>query len=81
MPAADRSFRIDGASGKGALIIHGLTGAPAEMKFLAKNLVRAGYTVAAPQLAGHCADRKALLMSMPQSLQRAGAQFRATGTL
>src|SRR6478736_2714867 len=27
------------------------------------------------------ADRKALLMSMPQSLQRAGAQFRAAGTL
>jgi hypothetical protein len=27
------------------------------------------------------ADRKALLMSVPQTLQRAGAQFRATGTL
>ena len=27
------------------------------------------------------ADRRALLMSMPQNLQRAGAQFRATGTL
>ena len=27
------------------------------------------------------ADRKALLMSMPQNLQRASAQFRATGTL
>ena len=27
------------------------------------------------------ADRKALLISMPQNLQRAGAQFRATGTL
>jgi hypothetical protein len=27
------------------------------------------------------ADRRALLISMPQSLQRAGAQFRATGTL
>ena len=26
-------------------------------------------------------DRKAVLASMPQSLQRAGAQFRATGTL
>jgi hypothetical protein len=27
------------------------------------------------------ADRKALLLSLPQNLQRAGAQFRATGTL
>ena len=27
------------------------------------------------------ADRKALLTSMPQNLQRAGAQFRATGML
>jgi TRAP transporter TAXI family solute receptor len=27
------------------------------------------------------ADRKALLLSIPQNLQRAGAQFRATGTL
>lgn len=57
----DRSFRVDGASGKGVLMIHGLTGAPAEMRPLAKSLHRAGYAIDAPQLAGHGQDRQALL--------------------
>lgn len=36
-----------------ALLIHGLTGTPFEMKFLAKRLNKAGFTVYAPCLAGH----------------------------
>ena len=39
------------------------------------------FNIALDQFHSAVADRKALLMSMPQSLQRAGAQFRATGTL
>jgi TRAP transporter TAXI family solute receptor len=39
------------------------------------------FNIALEQFHNAVADRKALLMSMPQSLQRAGAQFRATGTL
>src|SRR5712671_6267972 len=41
----------------------------------------AAFNIALEQFHNAVADRKALLMSMPQNLQRAGAQFRATGTL
>jgi carboxylesterase len=57
----DRSYRLNGTNGKGALLIHGLTGAPAEMQFLAKRLHRRGFTVHVPQLAGHCQDLRQLL--------------------
>ena len=39
------------------------------------------FNIALEQLHHAIADRKALLLSIPQNLQRAGAQFRATGTL
>jgi TRAP transporter TAXI family solute receptor len=39
------------------------------------------FNIALDQFHNAVADRKALLTSMPQNLQRAGAQFRATGTL
>jgi TRAP transporter TAXI family solute receptor len=39
------------------------------------------FNIALEQLHHAVADRKALLLSIPQNLQRAGAQFRATGTL
>jgi len=38
------------------------------------------FNIALEQFHNAVADRKALLISMPQSLQRAGAQFRAAGT-
>jgi TRAP transporter TAXI family solute receptor len=39
------------------------------------------FNIALEQFHNAVADRKALLLSMPQNLQRAGAQFRATGML
>jgi TRAP transporter TAXI family solute receptor len=39
------------------------------------------FNIALDQFHNAVADRKALLMSMSQHLQRAGAQFRATGTM
>jgi TRAP transporter TAXI family solute receptor len=39
------------------------------------------FNIALGQFHNAVADRKALLTSMPQNLQRAGAQFRATGSL
>ena len=39
------------------------------------------FNIALGQLHNAVADRKALLMSMSQNLQRAGAQFRASGSL
>jgi hypothetical protein len=38
------------------------------------------FNIALEQFHNAVADRKTLLISMPQSLQRAGAQFRAAGT-
>ena len=58
---SDRSFFLEGDNGKGVLLIHGLTGAPGEMQFLAKRLHKRGYSVHVPQLAGHCQDLNRLL--------------------
>ncbi|GAB3034588.1 MULTISPECIES: alpha/beta fold hydrolase [Oleiagrimonas] len=46
---------------RGVLLIHGLTGTPAEMRLLGKGLHRAGFTVHGMQLAGHCGDEDDLL--------------------
>lgn len=51
---------LQGSNTTGILLIHGLTGAPAEMKFMAKHLHRKGYTVYVPLLAGHGQDEAAL---------------------
>ena len=36
------------------LLVHGLTGTPAEMRPVAKQLARQGFSVLCPQIAGHC---------------------------
>jgi len=56
----DLSFRLEGTNGKGVLLIHGLTGVPAEMKWVGKALNKQGYTVYAPLLAGHGVDEATL---------------------
>jgi len=48
-------------SSTGVLLIHGLTGTPNEMRLLAKGLHRAGFTVLAVQLAGHCGTQEDLI--------------------
>ena len=56
-PSKDHTYRI--AGGKvGVLLIHGLCGTPAEMRFVAMGLGRAGHTVHCPQLAGHGGSRQ-----------------------
>ena len=57
----DRSFELKGDGRKGVLLIHGLTGAPSEMRPLARRLNRAGFDVSVPQLAGHGVDEATLL--------------------
>ncbi len=44
----------------GVLLVHGITGSPTEMKPLARKLTAEGFTVACPQLAGHCSTLKEL---------------------
>jgi carboxylesterase len=78
----DLSFRLDGSNGKGVLLIHGLTGVPAEMKWIGKALHKKGYTVYAPLLAGHGVDEATLLKtrwqdwrdSVLEAARRFGAQ-------
>jgi carboxylesterase len=60
-PARDLTFRLKGSLGKAVLLIHGMTGAPGEMKFLAKRLHRRGFSISAPLLAGHGVDEANLL--------------------
>ena len=47
----------------GVLLIHGLTGTPAEMRFVGKGLNRAGFTVYGMQLAGHCGSEADLIQT------------------
>jgi len=51
----DTTIRFPGCK-VGVLLLHGLCGTPAEMRFVAMGLARAGYTVHTPQLAGHGAE-------------------------
>lgn len=53
--AKDKGLRFQGGK-VGVLLLHGLCGTPAEMRFVAMGLSRAGYTVHVPQLAGHGAE-------------------------
>lgn len=45
------------------LLVHGLTGTPAEMRDFGRQLARQGLSVACPQLAGHCDSVAALKAS------------------
>jgi carboxylesterase len=60
-PVTDRSFFLKGSGSRGVLLIHGLAGAPGEMRFLAKRLHAQGFTVHVPQIAGHGAGVRELL--------------------
>jgi carboxylesterase len=58
----DRGYRLEGGR-VGYLLFHGLAGTPLELRFVARSLNGAGYTVHCPQMAGHCgttADLKAV---------------------
>jgi carboxylesterase len=57
----DYSFYLQGSTKKAVLLVHGLAGTPAEMKFIGKQLHKMGFTVYAPTLAGHCQEEKALV--------------------
>ena len=54
----DRGVYHDGGK-TGFLLIHGLSGTPVELRYIANGLARAGHTVYCPQLAGHCGTLEA----------------------
>lgn len=72
-------FRFEGGR-SGVLLIHGLTGTPAEMRLVGKGLNRAGFSVYGMQLAGHCGDADDLLatdwLDWYASVEAAAEQYR-----
>src|SRR6266849_6516413 len=51
---------LDERGRTGVLLVHGITGSPAEMRPLVRKLTAKGFSVACPQLAGHCSSLSAL---------------------
>lgn len=68
------------AGPQGVLLIHGLTGTPAEMRVLGKGLHAAGFTVHGMQLPGHCGSVEDLLQTHWEQwyagVEQAAAQLR-----
>ena len=62
MTGRDNSYRVEGGR-VGILLLHGLSGSPTEMRYIANGLARQGYTVHCPQLAGHGGTYQALAAS------------------
>src|SRR5579863_10186291 len=59
----DNGFELPGNNGDAIILIHGMTGTPHEMRFLAGYLNRQGYAVYCPRLANHGAPMHILQMS------------------
>jgi len=62
MTADDRSTFVQRGR-TGFLLLHGLSGTPVELRYIANGLARAGHTVSCPQLAGHCGTLEDLTLS------------------
>src|ERR1700761_2791086 len=59
----DNGFELPGTNGEAVILIHGMTGTPHEMRFLANFLNRQGYAIYCPRLANHGAPLHILQMS------------------
>jgi len=51
--SGDKGIFLKGDNGSAVILVHGLTGTPNEMKYLATYLNKRGYTVVCPKLANH----------------------------
>ncbi|MBI3602554.1 MAG: alpha/beta fold hydrolase [Candidatus Omnitrophica bacterium] len=49
----DSLYSLEGTNGASVILIHGLTGSPREMGFLARSLHKNGFSVLSPRLANH----------------------------
>lgn len=52
-PKLDDGIYLAGKGSKAILLIHGLTGSPSEMAFIARSFHKQGYTVYIPRIVGH----------------------------
>jgi len=68
------NFLLKGNNGKAALLIHGITGTPSEMRYLGKCLNKAGYTVFCNTLPYHCSTLRELKKVTWQEIAQACAQ-------
>lgn len=59
----DYSYFYPGTKGSAVILVHGMTGTPSEMKFVAKRLHKQGFSIYAPTLAGHCRGEQAFVNS------------------
>ena len=53
LSSGDKGIFLKGDNGSAVILVHGLTGTPNEMKYLATYLNKRGYTVVCPVLANH----------------------------
>ncbi len=72
---------FEGTNGSAVILIHGLTGTPSEMKYLANHLNKNGYTVAVPRLANHGESMQVLKRTSWQELYASICEVLATGEL
>ena len=68
--STDNGFCLEGDTGSSVILIHGLTGTPNEMRFLANYLNKKGYTVVCPRLANHGGPLSVLKKTRWQDLYR-----------
>ena len=61
MTAPNLDIVLKGGGREAVILVHGMTGAPDEMRFLAKKLHDRGYDVYVPLLAGHGSDYPAVM--------------------
>ena len=71
----------EGTNGSAVILIHGLTGTPNEMKYIANYLNKKGYTVACPRLANHGESMQVLKRTSWQELYSSIREVLVSGEL
>ena len=79
-PAAKGLF-FEGTNGAAVILIHGLTGTPNEMKYVANYLNKKGYTVVCPRLANHGESMQVLKRTSWQELYASIREILSGGEL
>jgi carboxylesterase len=72
---------LEGTNGAAVILIHGLTGTPNEMKYVANYLNKSGYTVVCPRLANHGESMQVLKRTSWQELYGSIREVLITGEL
>ena len=78
---AGEGFFFEGTNGSAVILIHGLTGTPNEMKYVANYLNKKGYTVVVPRLANHGESMQVLKRTSWQELYVSMREVLANGEL